>query len=271
MGALGVCALVGAVVAAVRPFPWESPDFHLRSTRGPPRLGAGSPGGRVALGFLALVVVFTFAEVGVLALLGSRLGVPRYLVPGLEAALVLTSCALACQPAIVGALVLALVGVSEARREPGNKGQEWREAQRLLAALEPGPADPVLLMTGYGGADWVVEPARFTPAVRGMLSAPLEIVVGQPPPQRRLFLLTRTWGLKGQPRYFEAELVPLLESAPRFFVVAHPGYAALLGDWVARRFPGRFRRTFVSREFAAPIVVERYEAGASLAPPQPGR
>lgn len=257
-----VAAVLGLCVAlAVGRWLVERRSAHARPTRPRPSRPRPAPrrGRRAVLAFLALLLAATAAELAALSLVGSNLGVLRYLVPALEATLGLTAFALACQPAPIAALALVVLGVCEARLEPGNKGMEWREAQEQLRALAPGASDPVLLWTGYGAADDVVEPGRISPVARSVLESPLEIAPGQPPPGRRIFLLTRRWNVPGQPRYFEAELVPLLERSPRFFVVAHPGYAEALESWLAARLPDRFQRTFRSRVFTADVVVERFE------------
>jgi hypothetical protein len=213
---------------------------------------------RATLAFLVLGVGLTAALALGLALSGSPIRVARYLPVAVVTLPALLGWVIATLPRPLAAVALVVAAGGLAFEEPGNWGQEWREARAQLDALAPTPEEPVLLWTGFIESD-VAASEPISVVNHSILTAPIALSPGRPDPGWRVFLLTCRWAIPEQPGYFERELVPLLDRAPRFFVVAHPGYARALEEWFSRRLPGRFRRTFRSREFVGPIVVERFE------------
>jgi hypothetical protein len=142
---------------------------------------------------------------------------------------------------------------------------QWREAGDDLAAHSE-PMDPVVLHSGLVEAELLLTPPFSpSPELRAYLTTPLSARPGHPPDPRPFLLLPHNLGVSPHERdYFEQKIAPTLANTSRFFVVASPTFEALIGGWIARRFPSRFTRTYGSVPYRTssntPVVVARYEA-----------
>jgi hypothetical protein len=222
------------------------------------RLGR-SAAARATVAYALLGVALPIGLLLGLYVLGANIFTLRYLGVALVAVLLLTAAAVSVLPRPAGALALVVLAWMWGQRQPGNFGQEWREASAQLTALAPAKDEPILLWPCFVEANLVVEPGGLTGERRSFLASTMEVQPGRPEPDRDYVLLPARWLVPGQPGYFERAVVPPLERAHRFYLVAHPDYRRLFEGWLTKRFPGQFRSSFASREFVGPTVVVRYD------------
>jgi hypothetical protein len=222
--------------------------------------------GRGPLAFALAGGTLTSLAIIIFLLLGSNMLEERYLALGATLMPVVAGWAISRLPAPLAALGLSFVCVQglqdyDYRWIRVFWHQEWREAAADLRSLEPRPDEPILLWTGFIEANLVAKPGRVTPQLRSFLASPLEDHPGHPESGRSYLLLAYgpAFYFPEQPAFYEAEVVPRLGAARRFFVVVPRGYRVEFEKWLALRFPEAWKCSRASRVYSAPAVVAVYE------------
>ncbi len=222
--------------------------------------------GRGPLAFAFAGGALTSLAIIVFLLLGSNMLEERYLALGATLMPVVAGWAISRLPAPIAALGLSFV-CAQGMQDYDRRWlrvfwhQEWREAAADLRSLEPRPEEPILLWTGFIEANLVAKPGRVTPQLRSFLASPLEDHPGHPESGRPYLLLAYgpAFYFPEQPVFYEAEVVPRLAAARRFFMVVPKGYKEEFEKWLGLRFPEVWKCVRTSRVYNAPVLVAVYE------------
>lgn len=185
-----------------------------------------------------------------LALLGTNLLVPRYMISALVPVCVLAGVGFSLVPmksthfgwfgwTSLNALALFVLYQQDGSFTSAGY-QEWRGATAALnQRIEDDPTAPVLFRSGFVEDDQ----RALGREVSSVLLAPLRSP-GQSAPRWKTIPLTHTWRLKQREPYFERIIPAVIGGQDVFYYfssIAGDGYEERFAVWMSQRFSGKFR------------------------------